>query len=73
MGFVTIPDITNAPVMINTDMVVMVTIEGTNVITVHMSNGLEVETTVPRQILVDMLTKVSKVPVPVQTSTEWAG
>jgi hypothetical protein len=73
MGFVTIPDMTNSPVMINTDCVVFVSIESNGVITLHMSNQLDIETTVPRQILVDMLTKVSQKPVPVQTSTEWAG
>jgi len=73
MAFVTIPDITNSPVMINTDCVVSVTIDMSGIISLHMSNGLDIETTVPRQILVDMLTKVSQKPVPVQTSTEWAG
>ena len=73
MAFVTIPDITNSPVMINTEMVAFVTIEVSGVITVHMSNGLDIETTIPRQILVEMLTKVIKQPIPVQTSTEWAG
>jgi hypothetical protein len=73
MAFITIPDITNSPVMINTEMVAFVTVEGSGVITLHMSNQLDIETTVPRQILVDMLTKVSREPVPVQTSTEWAG
>ena len=73
MAFITIPDITNSPVMINTEMVAFITIELSGVITLHMSNGLDIETTVPRQILVDMLTKVNNQPVPVQTSTEWAG
>jgi hypothetical protein len=73
MAFVTIPNITNSPVMINTDCVVCVMIEDSGVITLHMSNGLDIETTIPRQILVDMLTKVSQKPVPVQPTTEWAG
>jgi hypothetical protein len=73
MGFVTIPDITNSPVMINTDCVVCVTIDPSGIISLHMSNGLDIETTVPRQILVDMLTKVSQKPTPVQPTTEWAG
>jgi hypothetical protein len=72
MAFVTVPDTTNSPVMINTDMVACVTVDGVT-ITLHMSNGSYIETTVPRQILVDMLTKVGREPVPVQTSTEWAG
>jgi len=73
MGFVTIPDISNMSVLVNTNEIVVVTIEQDGRITLHMSNQLSIETTMPRQILVDMLIKSAKTPIPVQTSTEWAG
>jgi hypothetical protein len=73
MAFITIPDITNSPVMVNTDMISCITIEPDGIITLHMSSEFDIQTTIPRQILVDMLTKVTNQPVPVQPTTEWAG
>jgi len=56
MAFVTIPDINNSPVMVNTDKIACITIEPDGVITLHMSSEFDIQT-----------------PIPVQTSTEWAG
>ena len=72
MSFVTIPDIDNQPVMVNTKCIETISInEG--VIALRMSSGDIVATNMPRQILVQMLTKVDMKPEVVQTSTEWAG
>lgn len=72
MSFVTIPDIDNLPVMINTKLVESISVSG-NVITLNMSSGNTVMTTMPRQILVQILTKVDAKPEVVQPTTEWAG
>lgn len=72
MSFVTIPDIDNLPVMINTKLVESISVSG-NVITLNMSSGREVMTTMPRQILVQILTKVDAKPEVVQPTAEWAG
>jgi uncharacterized protein YlzI (FlbEa/FlbD family) len=73
MGFFTIPDINNSPVMVNTDKIACITIEPDGVITLHMSSEFDIQTSIPRQILVDRLNKASKTPISVQPTTEWAG
>ena len=72
MSFFTIPDIENSPVMLNTKLIESITTSD-NVITLNMASGREIFTTMPRQILVQMLTKVDVKPEMVQPTTEFAG
>jgi uncharacterized protein YlzI (FlbEa/FlbD family) len=73
MAFITLPDINNSPVMVNTDMIACITIEPDGIITLHMSSEFDIQTSIPRQILINMLTKITKQPILVQPTTEWAG
>ena len=75
MKFFTIPDTFNRPVMLNVKQIVSIAYseESEEEIEITMSNGVMVRTIMPRQILVDMVNKVSEQRVPVQTQTEWAG
>jgi hypothetical protein len=68
MSFVTIPDVMNMPVMINTKLIENITISD-DIITLNFASGNMVQTTMPRQIL----TKVDAKPEVVQPTAEWAG
>jgi len=71
--FVTIPDIDNRPILIQTSKLKHVRILEDLTLELNFGEGDIILTNMPRQILVDMLTKENSKPIPVQPSTEWAG
>ena len=73
MSFVTIPDSKNVPILLNIDHIQYVGYKEFDTLEIVLVSGAKVLTKVPRQILVDIINKQSKVPEPVQPTTEWAG
>jgi len=59
--------------MLNIDRITSISYGENSEIIISMSNGESVSTYMPRQILVDMVNKISNKPELVTTHTEWAG
>ena len=71
--FFTIPDITNTPIMLNIKEIESISIDDDMLITIRLGSGKEIQTLMPRAILVQMINKLSNKPETVITHTEFAG
>lgn len=72
-SFVTIPDPTNIPIMVNIEHIESVTILETGELQLNMVSGNNHLTLIPRDVLVTMLMKKEEQPKVVTTHQEWAG
>jgi len=75
MRFFTVPDIYNQPIMVNIDHIESLTYneEDYNIININLSSTRTIQTSMPREILVGMINRVSTKPETVTTHTEFAG